>query len=95
VGDNVPQPVYSLIGDYALLSDCRSAALVSRDGSIDWCCFDRLDARPVFERLLGDANNVGLMAEEVDPVSGELLGNFPQAFSQMGLMNSAIQLQRS
>ena len=34
------------IGDYGLLSDCHSAALVSRNGSIDWCCFHRLDARP-------------------------------------------------
>jgi hypothetical protein len=43
---------YPPIGDYALLSDCHSAALVSRDGSIDWCCFHRFDARPVFARLL-------------------------------------------
>ncbi|HEV3498467.1 MAG TPA: glycoside hydrolase family 15 protein [Actinomycetes bacterium] len=43
---------YPPIGDYALLSDCHSAALVSRDGSIDWCCFHRFDARPVFSRLL-------------------------------------------
>ena len=43
---------YPPIADYALLSDCHSAALVSRDGSVDWCCFDRFDARPVFGRLL-------------------------------------------
>jgi alpha,alpha-trehalase len=47
---------YPPIGDYALLSDCHSAALVSRDGSIDWCCFHRFDARPVFSRLLDWAN---------------------------------------
>ena len=46
------QRAYPPIGDYALLSDCHSAALVSRDGSIDWCCFHRFDARPVFARLL-------------------------------------------
>lgn len=43
---------YPSIGDYALLSDCHSGALVSKDGSIDWCTFHRFEARPVFARLL-------------------------------------------
>ena len=46
-------------------------------------------ARKVFERAAAFVNDVGLIAEEVDPASGELLGNFPQAFSHIGLVNAA------
>jgi GH15 family glucan-1,4-alpha-glucosidase len=47
------------------------------------------DARATFEKAIGYANDVGLLAEEVDPATGELLGNFPQAFSHIGLVNAA------
>ncbi|GAA0665365.1 glycoside hydrolase family 15 protein [Streptomyces thermocarboxydovorans] len=50
------------------------------------------EARELFERLLGLANDVGLLAEEYDPVQGRLLGNFPQAFSHIGLVNTALAL---
>lgn len=46
------------------------------------------DAERLLERLLGLANDVGLLAEEVDPDTGEALGNFPQAFSHMALVQS-------
>ncbi len=46
-------------------------------------------ARQVFEGVVGYINDVGLLAEEVDPATGELLGNFPQAFSHIGLINAA------
>jgi GH15 family glucan-1,4-alpha-glucosidase len=46
-------------------------------------------ARSVFERAAAFVNDVGLLAEEVDPINGELLGNFPQAFSHIGLVNAA------
>jgi alpha,alpha-trehalase len=46
-------------------------------------------AEAVFERAIAFVNDVGLLAEEVDPTTGELLGNFPQAFSHIGLVNAA------
>ncbi|MEV7564464.1 glycoside hydrolase family 15 protein [Streptomyces tanashiensis] len=50
------------------------------------------EARALFERLVALTNDVGLLAEEYDPVSGRQLGNFPQAFSHIGLVGTAIAL---
>jgi GH15 family glucan-1,4-alpha-glucosidase len=47
------------------------------------------EARALFERLLGLANDVGLLSEEYDPVAKRLLGNFPQAFTHVSLVNTA------
>jgi GH15 family glucan-1,4-alpha-glucosidase len=46
-------------------------------------------ATATFERAVAAINDVGLLAEEVDPASGEMIGNFPQAFSHVGLINAA------
>jgi GH15 family glucan-1,4-alpha-glucosidase len=50
------------------------------------------EAAELFERLLGVRNDLGLLAEEYDPVARRLLGNFPQAFSHIALVNSALNL---
>lgn len=52
-------------------------------------------AREKFDQVTACANDLGLMSEEADPVTGELLGNFPQAFSHVGLINAAWQLSQA
>jgi GH15 family glucan-1,4-alpha-glucosidase len=52
------------------------------------------EAREIFERLLSLRNDVGLLAEQYDPRARRLLGNFPQAFSHVGLINTARNLTR-
>jgi GH15 family glucan-1,4-alpha-glucosidase len=52
------------------------------------------EARALFDRLLSRCNDVGLLAEEFDPLSGRMLGNFPQAYSHVGLINCALSLTR-
>jgi GH15 family glucan-1,4-alpha-glucosidase len=52
----------------------------------------RQDATRLFERLLELRNDVGLLSEEYDPESRRLVGNFPQAFSHVGLVNTAMNL---
>jgi GH15 family glucan-1,4-alpha-glucosidase len=50
------------------------------------------EARAHFERLLALCNDVGLLAEEYDPIEKRMLGNFPQALSHVALVNSAVNL---
>ena len=76
--------------------------LPGREGAFLLCTFwladalaltGRVDeARALFERLLALRNDVGLLAEEHDPVTGRMLGNFPQAFSHVGLVDTALNL---
>ena len=55
----------------------------------------REEARQIFERLVGLCNDVGLLSEEYSSQRGRLVGNFPQAFSHIGLITTALNLERS
>jgi GH15 family glucan-1,4-alpha-glucosidase len=50
------------------------------------------DAETLFRKVVGFSNDLGLLAEEIDPSTGDLLGNFPQAFSHVGLINAAYEI---
>ena len=60
----------SRIEDYALIGDCETAALVSREGSIDWLCWPRFDSEACFAALLGDTNNGRWLLEPNAAVHG-------------------------
>ncbi|MCJ8519093.1 GH15 family glucan-1,4-alpha-glucosidase [Pseudorhizobium tarimense] len=53
------------------------------------------DAKRLYEKLTALCNDVGLLSEEYDPVDARMLGNFPQAFSHIGLISTALNLARS
>ncbi|MCB2101276.1 MAG: glycoside hydrolase family 15 protein [Rhodobacterales bacterium] len=52
------------------------------------------EARDLFENLLASRNHLGLLSEDIDPQTGELWGNFPQTYSMVGLINSAMRLSK-
>ena len=55
----------------------------------------RDEAHELFENMLKCRNHVGLLSEDMDPESGELWGNFPQTYSMVGIINSAMQLSKN
>jgi GH15 family glucan-1,4-alpha-glucosidase len=86
-------------------SGCDTDQLPPGEGSFLICSFwlvdawllmgRRAEARALYERLLSLCNDVGLLAEQYDPVAGRMLGNFPQAFSHIGIVNSAMNLEQA
>jgi GH15 family glucan-1,4-alpha-glucosidase len=54
----------------------------------------RDEARQIFEELLARRNHVGLLSEDIDPVTGELWGNFPQTYSMVGIIVAAMRLSK-
>jgi GH15 family glucan-1,4-alpha-glucosidase len=55
----------------------------------------REEGREIFEHLLSCRNHLGLLSEDIDPDTGELWGNFPQTYSMVGLIVSAMRLSKS
>lgn len=88
-------------GAYLLRYD-GDDGLAGAEGAFLACSFWLVDAkialgevaaaRTLFERLVACANDVGLYAEEIEPANGAFLGNFPQAFTHLGLVASAVNL---
>jgi GH15 family glucan-1,4-alpha-glucosidase len=72
-------------GAFGICSFWGAEYLALGGGTVD-------EAHSLFQRLCGYANDVGLFAEQIDPATGAALGNFPQAFTHVGLINAALSL---
>jgi alpha,alpha-trehalase len=74
-------------GTFVICSFWLASAL-AKAGEVD-------RAQTLFDQLVSYANDLGLLAEEIDTASGELLGNFPQAFSHIGLITAAWEIDKA
>ncbi|MCO7521664.1 MULTISPECIES: glycoside hydrolase family 15 protein [unclassified Pseudomonas] len=86
-------------------SDSCSDGLTPGEGTFLVCSFwladvyvllgRQAEAQALYERLTGLCNDLGLLAEQYDPAGKRMLGNFPQAFSHIGIINTALNLHRA
>jgi len=76
------------IEDYALIGDCEMAALVGRDGLIDWLCFSRFDSAAVFAKLLGGTDN-GHWSLRPAPLVGFLPASDPRVRSTVAAIRAS------
>jgi GH15 family glucan-1,4-alpha-glucosidase len=74
-------------GSFAMCSFWEAEYLALGGGSLD-------EARDLFANLLKYANDLGLYGEEIDPSTGAALGNFPQAFTHVGLIGAALSIDQ-
>ena len=89
---------------YRYLPDVAPDGLAGHEGAFLLCSFWLVDnlayqgrleeARELYDSLCARANHVGLLPEEIDPTTGQFLGNFPQAFSHVGVISSGQNLAR-
>ena len=94
-----------LMTDDGLVYRYEDDSLPGEEGAFVLCSFWLVDALTItgrtdeaweiFENLLDYASPLGLYAEEIDPETGDFLGNFPQGFSHLGLLNSALYLREA
>jgi len=89
-GGRAGRGVDGLSGDEGAFGICSFWAVeqVAQRGEV-------ADAERLFDHLLSFSNDVGLFAEEIDSRSGEALGNFPQAFTHVGLINVALAIEKA
>jgi GH15 family glucan-1,4-alpha-glucosidase len=95
--------IWDKLGKNGLLYRYRRNDGGRPEGAFGICSFWAIDnlakrgdidqAERLFDHLLGYANDLGLFGEEIDPDSGAALGNFPQAFTHIGLINAALAIQ--
>jgi GH15 family glucan-1,4-alpha-glucosidase len=94
----------SLVYRYQIAGEGAEDGVAGQEGTFSMCTFWYVEAlaragrvaeaRLVFEKMIGYANHVGLYAEQIG-LTGESLGNFPQAFTHLGLVSAAFTLNRA